>query len=71
MKRITRRNFFQSAGFAAAVPAFGSVAAALAQGQAQQAVRSDIKVESDVVFGKVGDMDVRLDVYRPLAGVPV
>jgi acetyl esterase/lipase len=59
MKRITRRTFFQSAGAAAAVPALGSIAAA------QQAAPTDIKVESDVVFGKGGDMDLRLDIYRP------
>jgi len=70
MSEITRRNFFQAAGIAAVVPALGTVAAAQAPGQAQQADNSDIKVESDVVFGKGGDMDLRLDIYRPLAGVP-
>jgi acetyl esterase/lipase len=74
MSEMTRRTFFQAAGIAAAVPAFGSVAAAQARGAAQQPAQqadtSDIKVESDVVFGKGGDMDLRLDIYRPLAGVP-
>jgi len=63
MKRMTRRNFFQSAAAAAAVPALGAVAA-----QAQQAPAAAGKVESDVVFGKGGDMDLRLDIYHPAAG---
>lgn len=62
MKRITRRTFFQSAGIAAAVPSFGAMA------QGQQAAPSDIKVESDIVFGKGGNTDLRLDIYRPPAG---
>src|SRR4030095_3011997 len=66
MSEMTRRLFFQAAGIAAVAPAFGSVAAA----QAQQTDTSDIKVESDVVYGKGGDMDLRLDIYRPLAGAP-
>ena len=62
MSEITRRSFFQAAGIAAAVPVFGGVAV-----QAQQA-DSDVKVESDVVYGKGGDMDLHLDIYRP-AGI--
>jgi len=49
------------------VPAFGSGAAAQGQ-QTQQTDASDIKVESDVVYGKGGDLDLRLDIYRPLTG---
>lgn len=59
MSEITRRSFFQVAGIAAAVPVLGGAAV-----QAQQA-DSDIKVESDVVYGKGADMDLHLDIYRP------
>ena len=62
MKRMTRRTFFKSAGVTAAAPGFGALALA------QQAAPSDIKVESDVVFGKSGGTDLRLDIYRPPAG---
>jgi acetyl esterase/lipase len=64
MSEMTRRNFFQAAGVAAVAPVLGAVASA----QAQQSDNSDIKVESDVVYGKGGDMDLRLDIYRPLTG---
>jgi len=50
---------------AAAVPALSSVAMAQTPGPAQ----ANVKVESDVVFGKGGDMDLKLDIYRPPAGV--
>lgn len=63
MKKMTRRSFFQTAGIAAAAPAFGAITA-----EAQQSAPADIKVENDVVFGKGGDMDLRLDIYRPPAG---
>jgi hypothetical protein len=62
MNELTRRSFFQTAGIAALAPAIGLAA------QAQQSDSSDIKVESDVVFGKGGEMDLRLDIYRPLSG---
>ncbi len=54
-----------SALAAAAVPALSSVAMAQTPGPAQ----TNVKVESDVVFGKGGDMDLKLDIYRPPAGV--
>jgi acetyl esterase/lipase len=54
---------FQAAGVAYS-PGFRIVAAA------SPADRLDNKVESDVVYGKGGDMDLRLDIYRPLAGAP-
>src|SRR6266446_5567723 len=53
MKNITRRRFFQSAGIAAAAPAFGALV-----GEAQQNAPAVSKVESDIVYGKGGDMDL-------------
>jgi acetyl esterase/lipase len=63
VKKVTRRGFFQSAGIAAAVPVVGAITA-----EAQQPAPSALKVESDVVYGKGGDMDLHLDIYRPQAG---
>ena len=65
MSEMTRRGFIGSALAAAAVPALSSVAMAQTPGPAQ----ANVKVESDVVFGKGGDMDLKLDIYRPPAGV--
>jgi len=64
VKKVTRRGFFQSAGIAAAVPVFGAIAA-----EAQQPAAPDPNVERDVVYGKGGDMELHLDIYRPPAGV--
>ncbi len=63
MTRMTRRSFFQKAGIAAAVPALVPTVAI-----AQQPSPADIKVESDIVYGKGGDMDLHLDIYHPPAG---
>ena len=63
MKEISRRNFFQTTGLAAAVPALGAIGA-----RAAQVRPPDVRVETDVVFGKGGDMDLRLDIYHPPAG---
>jgi acetyl esterase/lipase len=67
MKNMNRRNFIYSAGIAAAVPTLGTMTAE-AQQAPQQAAPSNVRVESDVVFGKGGDMDLRLDIYHPPAG---
>jgi acetyl esterase/lipase len=48
-----------------AVPALSAVATAQTPSPAQ----ANVKVESDVVFGKGGDMELKLDIYRPPAGV--
>lgn len=61
MSEMSRRNFFHVAGVAAMVPAFGVAAA-----QAPQTDNSDVKVESDIVYGKGGDIDLHLDIYRPV-----
>ena len=40
-------------------------AVAEAQQAAPQTAPSTARVESDIVFGKGGDMDIRLDIYHP------
>jgi acetyl esterase/lipase len=66
MARLTRRGFVKASGVLAAAPAFASLA------QAQGPPAPDIgnlRLESNIVFGKGGDMDMTLDVYRPPDGV--
>jgi acetyl esterase/lipase len=41
-----------------------------AAGQVPEPAQSKVAVESDVVYGKGGEMDLKLDIYRPPAGVP-
>lgn len=62
MTRMTRRRFLETAGLAATAPVLGAVAA---QAQSRE---GSIAVEKNVVFGKGGDMDLRLDLYRPRPG---
>jgi acetyl esterase/lipase len=64
MKRISRRTFVQSTGLLAAVPALTAMSA-----KAQAPEAGELRVESDIVFGKGGDMDLLLDVYHPPEGV--
>ena len=69
MDQISRRRFVQSTGVLAAAPALAAVSAkASAQGQARPDT-GDLRVESDIVFGKGGDIDLLLDVYHPTEGV--
>jgi acetyl esterase/lipase len=63
MNEMTRRRFLGTAGMAAAVPAVGALAA---QNQARD--RGSVSIEKNVVFGKGGSTDLRLDIYRPPAG---
>jgi len=63
MNNITRRTFFGTALAGTAVPVLRMEAA-----QNQSSTQSAIAVEKDVVFGKGGDMDLKLDIYRPPAG---
>jgi acetyl esterase/lipase len=63
MQHMTRRGFFQLAGAASASPALLPFAA-----EAGQAAVSASRVENDIVFGKGGDMDLKLDIYHPAAG---
>jgi acetyl esterase/lipase len=65
MKQINRRGFVKAAGALVAAPALASVPAFAAQAQNN----SDLRVDSNIVFGKGGDMDLLLDVYQPPQGV--
>ena len=60
MSEMTRRGFMGTA-------VAGTAVAAMAQ--TPSPAQANVKVESDVVFGKGGDMDLKLDIYRPPAGV--
>ena len=67
MTRISRRRLLKATGAAAAVPALAALATARAQPQAPDI--GDLRAERDIVFGRAGDMDMTLDVYRPPEGV--
>jgi acetyl esterase/lipase len=69
MKQISRRGFVKATGALAAAPALASLAVTTAAAQAQAPNNSDLNVESNIVYGKGGDIDLLLDVYRPPAGV--
>ena len=66
MAGFTRRGFVKASGALAAVPALAAVSAR-AQGPAPDI--GNLRAEKDIVFGKAGDMDMTLDVYRPPVGV--
>jgi acetyl esterase/lipase len=63
MEEITRRSFFGTALAGGAVPILGA-----AMAQNQTLAQGGVTVEKDVVFGKGGDMDLKLDIYKPPAG---
>ena len=65
MKQISRRGFVKATGALAAVPALASLATTTAMAQNT----GDLRVESNIAFGKGGDIDLLLDVYQPPAGV--
>jgi len=65
MKQISRRGFVKATGALAAAPAFASLAVTTARAQNT----GDLRVESNIVFGKGGDIDLLLDVHHPPAGV--
>jgi acetyl esterase/lipase len=65
MKQIGRRGFVKATGALVAAPALTSLPAVTAG--AQDA--GDMRVDSDIVFGKGGDIDLLLDVYHPPEGV--
>jgi acetyl esterase/lipase len=71
MAKITRRNFVQASGALALAPAIVSVTAQ-AQPPGGPPPPPDIgklRAEKDIVFGKGGDMEMKLDVYHPPEGV--
>jgi acetyl esterase/lipase len=65
MKQINRRGFVKATGALVAAPALASLPAFAAQAQNS----SDLRVDSNIVFGKGGDIDLLLDVYHPPQGV--
>src|SRR5215510_10053981 len=62
MNEITRSGFFGTALAGTAVPVLGAAVA-----QNQNSSKGGVTVEKDIVFGKGGDMDLKLDIYRPPA----
>jgi acetyl esterase/lipase len=65
MKKFNRRGFVKATGALLAAPALTSLPAIAAQAPNN----SDLRVESNIVFGKGGDIDLLLDVYQPPQGV--
>jgi acetyl esterase/lipase len=61
--QISRRGFLGTALAATATPVLSTAAA-----QNPQPARGGVTVESNVLFGKGGDIELRLDIYRPPAG---
>jgi acetyl esterase/lipase len=66
MAEITRRGFVKASGVLAVAPVLATVTA---QAQPSAPDIGDLRAEKDIVFGKGGDIDLLLDVYRPPAGV--
>jgi acetyl esterase/lipase len=63
MRNMSRRSFVGSALAAAAMPV-----AEAARTQTLRAAQTEVTVEKDIVFGKGGEMDLKLDIYKPPAG---
>ena len=66
MALITRRGFVKASGALAAAPALVAVGA---RAQPPPPDIGNLRAEKDIVFGKGGDIDLTLDVYRPPEGV--
>jgi acetyl esterase/lipase len=66
MARLTRRGFVKASGALAAVPAL--TLAVRAQGPPAPDT-GNLRVEKDIVFGKAGTTELKLDVYQPPVGV--
>ena len=64
--QISRRTLLGIGGAVAAAYPFSNPFAAFAKPQAAGA--GALKIDKDVVVGKAGDKDLRVDVYRPPAG---
>ena len=71
MHEMTRRRFLGTAGMAAVAPAVGTTMAAQ-NGQKPAGggptSHPGVTLEKDVAFGKGGDIELRLDIYRPPPG---
>ena len=71
MEPISRRRFIGTTGLAAVAPLAGASLIEAAQTQGAQngaAGHGAVAVEKNVSFGKGGDMELRLDIYRPPPG---
>ena len=72
--RMTRRTFLGTAGVAAAMPALGAGMSAQRGGGGAAANGGPLspvsigQIEKDVVYGKGGAMDLKLDIYHPRPG---
>jgi acetyl esterase/lipase len=64
--RFTRREFVRASSALAAAPALATVAA---RAQPPAPDIGNLRAEKDIAFGKGGDIDLTLDVYRPPEGV--
>jgi acetyl esterase/lipase len=60
MQQMTRRGFLETAGLAAVVPTASAIAA-----QNGGSGRGSASVEKNIVYGKAGNTDLRLDIYKP------
>src|SRR5881409_1586147 len=60
MQQMTRRGFLETAGLAAVVPTASAIAA-----QNGGSARGSASVEKNIVYGKAGNTDLRLDIYKP------
>src|SRR3989454_11811342 len=60
MQQMTRRGFLETAGLAAVVPTATAIAA-----QSGGSARGSASVEKNIVYGKAGNSDLRLDIYKP------
>ena len=63
MQEMTRRGFFETAGMAAVVPSVGVFTA-----QSGGPARGSMSIEKNIVFGKAGNTDLHLDIYKPSGG---
>src|SRR5215813_13329023 len=72
MTKVTRREFVRASSALAAVPAVLAAAGASAQppGGPPPVDIGKLRAEKDIKFGRGGDIDLLLDVYRPPEGVP-
>src|SRR5262245_57920834 len=61
MESMTRRQFMETSGLAAVAPLLGAA-------QEPGSTGGSVAIEKNIVFGKGGDIDLHLDIYRPPAG---
>lgn len=67
--KISRRGLLKATGALAAAPALASLTAATAGAQGNAPNTADLRIDSNIVFGKGGDIDLLLDVIHPPADV--